>query len=163
MNRILLSVIAALLLIVGPLWWQVDRQAGMITKVSVQRDAATARADSLRTTLRLQRELNADLSELDRKHTEGLSHANAELEELRGRVGDGSERLLVKASCPAAGMSATTGASGVDDAGTAELHPAARQDYFALRGQLTRTEAALAGLQAYVSTVCRYESRTEYQ
>lgn len=155
MIRILLSVIAALLLIVGLLWWQVDRQAATITKVSSQRDVAAAQAHSLRTTLRLQRELNADLSELDRKHTEDLSHANAELEKLRGSVGDGSQRLLVKARCPAAGVPATAGTTGVADAGTAELDPIARQDYFALRGQLIRTEAALAGLQSYVSTVCR--------
>lgn len=161
MIRILLSVIAVLLLIVGLLWWQVDRQAATITKVSGQLDSATAQASSLRNTLRLQRELNADLSVLDRKRTEELTNANAELEEFRGRVGDGSQRLFVKASCPTAGVPATASTTGVDDAAPAELHPVARQDYFALRGQLIRTEAALAGLQEYVSTVCRYESRTE--
>lgn len=156
MNRILLGLVAGLSLCVALLWWQLDRKAEALGRVSTELNTATARADSLRNTLRLQRELSADAAELDRKHTEGLTHANTELEELRGSVGDGSKRLLVNASCPAPGVSDTASAARVDDAATAELDPAARQDYFALRGQLIRTEAALAGLQEYVSEVCRY-------
>lgn len=113
-----------------------------------------AKADSLRNTLRLQRELTSTAEALDQKHTQELTDANAELERMRGRVGGGSVRLRVAASCPATRVPDTAGTASLDDAEAAELSPAARQDYFSLRGQLIRTEAALAGLQDYVSEVC---------
>ena len=154
MTRILSSVIAALLLVAGLLWWQVDRQAGVIAEVTDQRDTAVAQAGSLRNTLRLQRELAADAAEIDRRHTEGLSHARAEDDHLAADVAAGKRRLHVAVDCPAAGVSDATSPAGMDDGAAAELTPIARQDYFALRGQLIRTEAALAGLQEYVSRIC---------
>src|SRR5690606_32714249 len=70
MTRFLLSVIAVLMLVVGLLWWQVDRQAATIATVSSQLNMATARAGSLRNTLRVQRELAADAADLDQRHTQ---------------------------------------------------------------------------------------------
>lgn len=154
MTRLLLSVIAILTLTAGLLWWQVDRQAVTISTVSSQLDMATARADGLRNTLRLQRELTATAEALDRKHSEELTDANTENARLAAAVAAGEYRLRVAASCPAAGVPGTASTTGMDDGAAAELTPAARQDYFALRGQLTQTEAALAGLQEYVSRVC---------
>lgn len=115
---------------------------------------AAARADSLRNTLRLQRELAADAADLDQRHTQALSDARAETARLAAAVAAGERRLRVAARCPSAGVSRPASAAGMDDGEAAELTPAARQDYFALRGQLIRTEAALAGLQEYVSRVC---------
>lgn len=155
MIRILSIAVAALLLFAGLLWWQVDRQAETITKVSSQRDTATAQASSLRNTLRLQRELAADAAGIDRRHTEGLSVARAEDDRLAADVAAGKRRLRVAAQCPASGVPAAARTSSVDDGAPAELTPIARQDYFALRGQLTRTEAALAGLQEWVAEVCQ--------
>jgi len=152
-NRLL--VWAGVAIAVALLLWRIDHLSNDRETLEQERDRLSARAESLQNTLRLQRELNAELAELDRKHTEDLTHANAELEELRRRVGSGRQRLLVKASCPDSRVSATAGAAGLDDGATAELDPAARQDYFALRSQLIRTEAALAGLQEYVSEVCQ--------
>lgn len=153
MNRLLLwaGVAVAVLLLL----WRLDHVSADRDSVKLERDRFSAKAESLQNTLRLQRELTATVEANDRKRTEELTHANAELEELRRRVGSGSQRLLVKASCPDSRVPATAGTARVDDAGTAELDPAARQDYFALRGQLIRTEAALAGLQEYVSEVCQ--------
>lgn len=152
MNRLLVwaGVAVAVLLLL----WRIDHLANDRETLVRERDQLSARAASLQNTLRLQRELTSTAEALDRKHAEELTNANAELEELRRRVGTGSQRLLVKADCPDTRVSATAGAAGVDDGATAELTPAARQDYFALRGQLIRTEAALAGLQEYVSRVC---------
>lgn len=155
MTRVLSSVIAALLLVAGLLWWQVYRQAGLITEVTDQRDTAVAQAGSLRNTLRLQRELAADAAEIDRRHIEGLSHARAEDDHLAADVAAGKRRLHVAADCSTSGMPDSTSAAGMDDGAAAELTPVARQDYFALRGQLTRTEAALAGLQEWVAEVCQ--------
>ncbi|WP_285275248.1 lysis protein [Halopseudomonas bauzanensis] len=153
MNRLLIwaGVAVAILLLL----WRLDHISGDRDSVKLERDQLRARAESLQNTLRLQRELNADLEELDRKHTEDLTNAQAENAQLATDVAAGKRRLRLQASCPSAGVSDSTGTAGMDDGGTAELTPAARQYYFALRDQLTRTEAALAGLQSYVSTVCR--------
>lgn len=91
------------------------------------------------------------VADLDRQHAAALSVAQEENRRLAAAVADGTQRLRVQASC----VPATTSATGLDDAGTAELDADARQHYFTLRHQITQTEAALAGLQAYVSEVCR--------
>ena len=153
MNKLLVWAAAAIAIVL--LLWRIDHLNNDRETLEQERDRLSARAKSLQNTLRLQRELNAELTELDRKHTEELTNANAELEELRRRVGSGSQRLLVKASCPDPRVPGTASTAGMDDGEAAELAASARQDYFALRGQLIRTEAALAGLQEYVSTMCR--------
>src|SRR5690606_32653900 len=136
MTRFLLSLIAILTLIAALLWWQVDRQAATITTVSSQLNMATARVDSLRNTLRLQRELAADAADLDQRHTQALSDARAETARLAAAVAAGERRLRLAATCPRVpGTTDTTGSAGMDDGEAAELTPAARQDYFALRGQ----------------------------
>ncbi len=154
MNRILISAIVALLLGVAALWWQLDSKTERLGKVSEQLETSQARADSLTTTLRIQRELITDAEELDRKHTQDLTDAQAENERLAGAVDAGTKRLRVNASCPAVRVPEAASATGMDDAATAELSASARQDYYALRRQITLTEAALAGLQAYVRSVC---------
>lgn len=153
MNRLLVwaGVAVAILLLL----WRLDHISGDRDSVKLERDQFSARAESLQNTLRLQRELNAELNELDRKHTEDLTNAQAENAQLAADVAAGKRRLRLQASCPGTGVSDSTGTAGVDDGASAELTPAARQYYFALRGQLIRTEAALAGLQEYVSEVCQ--------
>lgn len=152
MNRLLVWVAVAIAIVL--LLWRIDHIANDRETLVRERDQLSARAASLQNTLRLQRELASAAEALDRKHAEELTNANAELEELRRRVGTGSQRLLVKADCPDTRVPDPASTTGVDDGAAAELTPAARQDYFALRGQLIRAEAALAGLQEYVSRVC---------
>lgn len=60
---------------------------------------------------------------------------------LERAVADGTKRLRVKASCPAVRADGTISGGAVS--GTAELDPAARQDYFALRRGLDRQFAEL--------------------
>lgn len=158
MNKLLVwaGVAVAVLLLL----WRLDHLGNARDNLEQERDRLSARAESLQNTLRLQRELNAELTELDRKHTEDLSNAQAENAQLAADVAAGKRRLQLAATCPRVPSTTdTTGTAGVDDGATAELAASARQDYFALRGQLIRTEAALAGLQEYVSEVCLSEQR----
>lgn len=155
MNRILISLLACLLLCVALLWWQLDRRTEALGSIRSDLFQATARAESLSNTLRIQRELTTDAEHLDRQHTLELSDAQAENERLRDDIGAGNKRLRVNASCPAVRVPETASATGVDDARTAELAASARQDYFTLRRQLTTTEHALTGLQEWVSAFCR--------
>jgi prophage endopeptidase len=60
---------------------------------------------------------------------------------LERAVADGSKRLRIKASCPAVRADGTVSGGAVS--GTAELEPAARQDYWDLRRGLDRQYAEL--------------------
>lgn len=64
-----------------------------------------------------------------------------EISALDRAVADGTKRLRVKASCPAVRADGTI--PGGAGNGTAELDPAVRQDYFALRRGLDRQFAEL--------------------
>lgn len=60
---------------------------------------------------------------------------------LERAIADGTKRLRIKASCPAVPADGTVPGGAVS--GTAELDPAVRQDYFALRRGLDRQYAEL--------------------
>lgn len=91
---------------------------------------------------------------VDAKYTKELTNALAENDNLRTAVSDGRKRLLVKATCPSVRAGADAGPAVVVDGATAELSADARQDYHRLRDDLITSEKKLAGLQAYVATVC---------
>lgn len=80
----------------------------------------------------------------------GLRNAQIQDEGLRADVDAGRQRLHVRAACPAAGggVSEAGAAAGVDHGARAELDPAARSDYFALRAGLQRLTAQLEACQA---------------
>lgn len=60
---------------------------------------------------------------------------------LERAVADGTKRLRIKASCPAVRADGTL--PGGVGSGTAELEPAARQDYFLLKREIDRQYAEL--------------------
>lgn len=151
MKYFILSVVAVIALLV----WRIDNVTSSRDTLQASLDESTAKVAGLALTLRVEREKVAELAELDRLHTEKLTNAQSENDQLAADVAAGERRLRVKAVCSrATRTSDTTAATSLDDAGTAELDPIARQDYFALRRQVTLTESALAGLQEYVSEVC---------
>ncbi len=80
----------------------------------------------------------------------GLRSAQIEDDGLRADVDAGRQRLHVRAACPTAsgGLPETGAAAGVDHGARAELDPAARSDYFALRAGIQRLTAQLQACQA---------------
>lgn len=80
----------------------------------------------------------------------GMRNAQLQDDALRADVDAGRQRLHVAASCPAAGggMSQGRAAARVGDGARAELDPAARPDYFALRAGIQRVTAQLEACQA---------------
>lgn len=152
MKSLLLAVVVVLILLL----WQIDR-------VTASRDALRAsllesqdKAAGLQATLQAQREKLQILTALDTKYSQELTYAQSENERLAADIATGKRRLLIKTSCPSnSGLPTTATTASVDDGSTAELSASARQDYYTLRRQLTKTDKALAGLQAYVSEVCR--------
>ena len=143
-------LVFAMIALVGLLLWRIDSVTNSRDTLQVALEKSTANASRLALTLQAQRDKAAELAELDRIHTEKLTDALSENNRLAADVAVG-RRLLIKASCPSTARTDTAATTAsMDDAGTAELDPIARQDYYALRRQVTLTESALAGLQGYV-------------
>ena len=89
---------------------------------------------------------------IDLKRTEELNRAQEKNDALQRAVDAGHQRLSVRAICKPV-LSAASSASGVADAGTAELAADARQDYFTLRSQLALSKQMVLGLQDYIRQV----------
>ena len=151
--RVLIGVIAALLLALAGAWYLLDRTGQRLATAQRELQHVTAQADSLRKTLRLQRELAAEAEDLDRMHSASLAAARADADRLAADLADSRKRLRVTATCTAR-VPETASTTRVDDGAEAELTQAARQDYLSLRRRLTENEAALAGLQDYVRRIC---------
>ena len=152
MNRALIIALSAIVALAAVLYWRLDVKTEQVAAISQQLDEQHRINNGLRESIRKQKELTKQVQELDRIATQELTNAQAENARLAAAVAAGTQRLRVQADCPR--VPNTTGTTSMDDAGTAELPASARQDYHALRQQLTTTEAALAGLQEYVSGVC---------
>lgn len=152
MKSLLLSVVIVLLLLL----WQVDRVTASRDALSASLLESQGKVADLEATLKAQREKIQVLAALDTKYSQELTYAQSENERLAADIASGKRRLLIKTSCPGSPrLPETTGTASVDDGSTAELNHVARQDYYTLRRQLTKTDKALAGLQAYVSEVCQ--------
>ena len=59
MNRIAISALAALVALVAVLWWQLDSKTESLGRVGEELQSALAATESVRATLKLQRELTA--------------------------------------------------------------------------------------------------------
>lgn len=150
-NKIVAGVILALALATGVLFKmyksQVERAAHISSRLDIEQQK-TAELTEYVQTITQQAKRSA---ELDRAYLQKLADLEADNQRLADAVSSGNQRLRVKAECVPA---ATTTTATMDDAGTAELAAAARQDYFALRNQIAKTEAALAGLQEWAGEFC---------
>lgn len=92
------------------------------------------------------------LHELDTRHTQELTNAKTEIDNLRDAVKSGNKREYVRAECPKSGTDTT---SGMDDSRPATLARDAEPDYFDLLGQLETLEKQYLGLREYYFTECK--------
>ncbi|MEX5493179.1 lysis system i-spanin subunit Rz [Pseudomonas asgharzadehiana] len=130
-----------------------DILEGQRDTARLERDNALFEVAGLREAARISGEMLADRDAIDLKRTLELDHERASNLELRRTVDDGGQRLLVNATCSAAGTEKAS-AGGVADAKPAELAADARSDYFTLRDQLALSKQMILGLQDYVHQVC---------
>ena len=93
-----------------------------------------------------------DVAALDAKYTKELSDAKKTINDLRRDVDSGAKRLRIAATCP--GVSKASSATGVDDAGTPELTPDARRNYFDHRDGIATADKMIRGMQEYIDTQC---------
>nr|WP_277399037.1 lysis system i-spanin subunit Rz [Achromobacter xylosoxidans] len=120
-----------------------------------------ARADEVAEGQRQAREIlarrHADVAEINERNGRaewaaygGMRNAQIQDDGLRADVDAGRQRLHVRAACTAGGRGVpeASAAAGVDHGARAELDPAARSDYFALRAGIRRLTAQLEACQA---------------
>ncbi|MNJ22026.1 Bacteriophage lysis protein [compost metagenome] len=147
-RRVLFVLLAALLT-----WGTIDRLVIQRDSARAERDSAQFERDGLRQAARITGERLAIAAENDRKHTQELTDALKNNQELRRAVDAGHQRLFVNATCTAAKPS-DSGTGSLVNAGTAELAADARSDYFTLRDQLALSRQMILGLQDHVRTFC---------
>ena len=117
-----------------------------------QRDKATEKLSMASATIKDMQVRQRNVAALDAKYTKELSDAKNTINDLRRDVDSGAKRLRIAATCP--GVSKSTSATGVDDAGTPELTPDARRNYFDHRDGIATADKMIRGMQLYISTQC---------
>lgn len=152
--RLLIVRVLAALLFAGSTWFLFDRVLEQRDSARSERDSAQKEASGLREAARITGERLAIAAANDAKHTKELSNDLKANQDLRASVGTGDQRLFIQASCPAANVRADSTGAGVADAGTAELSPNARPDYFTLLDQLALSERMILGLQDHIHSFC---------
>ncbi|CAM4032581.1 lysis system i-spanin subunit Rz [Ectopseudomonas alcaliphila] len=145
MNRLLLAVVVVLGVGLLLALWRIDH-------VTTDRDLARAtanqqqaRADSLRNTLNLTRELADEQSAIAGNYQKELNNAKTERDGLLDCLARGTCGLRVNATCVRDGAAPAAG-SGID-AGTPRLTAPAERDYSALQEGIAQQRAQIIGLQ----------------
>lgn len=115
---------------------------GQYKQASADLKLATATITDMQTRQR-------DVAALDAKYTKELADAKSSNDSLRNAVDDGRKRLRI-----AIAKSNSASASGVGDAGTAELAGSVRQDYYDFRSMIALQDKQLRAAQEYIKTQC---------
>lgn len=147
-RQVLVVLLACLLA-----WLTFDRLVTQRDSARAERDSAQFERDGLRQAARITGERLAIAAENDRKHTQELTDALKNNQELRRAVDAGHQRLFVNATCTAA-KPANSGTGSLVNAGTAELAADARSDYFTLLDQIALSRQMILGLQDHNRTFC---------
>ncbi|MCM7600824.1 lysis protein [Enterobacter hormaechei] len=117
-----------------------------------QRDKATKNLRLANATIKDMQVRQRDVAVLDAKYTKELSDAKKTINDLRRDVDSGAKRLRIAATCHR--VSKASSATGVDDAGTPELTPDARRNYFDHRDGIATADKMIRGMQEYIKTQC---------
>ncbi|MEB4676082.1 lysis protein [Enterobacteriaceae bacterium G50] len=147
-------VTAGLVLAVVALGWAADHYHGKAvdwrdTAHRYQRLAGT-QADAIAD----MNERQQSLAELDKKHTEALSAAKTENNNLRRQLADGSRRMYVRAKCPVSGTAKAAGADSMGHAAPVELAAGAGQNILNIRAGIISDQEKLSYLQDYIRQQC---------
>ncbi|MBJ6448465.1 lysis protein [Enterobacter hormaechei] len=148
MNRV--AIIVALL--TGALAWGVIHYRDNAIEYKKQRDKVTEQLSLANATITDMTTRQRDVAALDAKYTKELADAKKTINDLRRDVDSGAKRLRIAATCP--GVSKATSATGVDDAGTPELTPDARRNYFDHRDGIATADKMIRGMQDYIKEQC---------
>lgn len=148
MNRV--AIIVALL--IGALAWGVIHYRDNAIEYKKQRDKVTEQLSLANATITDMTTRQRDVAALDAKYTKELADAKKTISDLRRDVDSGAKRLRIAATCH--GAPKATSATGVDDAGTPELTPDARRNYFDHRDGIATADKMIRGMQDYIKEQC---------
>ena len=117
-----------------------------------QRDKATENLNLANATIKDMQIRQRDVAALDAKYTKELSDAKKTINDLRRDVDSGAKRLRIAATCHR--VSKASSATGMDDAGSPELTPDARRNYFDHRDGIATADKMIRGMQDYIKEQC---------
>lgn len=140
------------LALIGALAFFVNHYRDNAINYKDQRDKAAEQLILANATITDMQTRQRDVAALDAKYTKELADAQNTISDLRRDVDSGAKRLRVAATCPR--VSKATSATGVDDAGSPELTPDARRNYFDHRGGIETVNKMIYGMQEYITTQC---------
>lgn len=151
MTRVLLAAIAALGVLLILALWRVDHLGADLQQADRAIAQSERRVDSLRTTLRLQRELASGMTKTDTEYQAEVKDAQDEADRLHRCIADGTCGLRVNATCVRVDRPAAT--ANRPDAAAPRLTAAAERAYPALVAGLKEQRAQITGLQQQLITL----------
>ncbi|MBI0676973.1 lysis protein [Citrobacter koseri] len=152
MSKVTAIIIAFVVCVIVSLGWAVNHYRDNANEFKKQRDEKTQALNLANATIDDMQVRQRDVAALDAKYTKELSDAKKTINDLRRDVDSGAKRLRIAATCP--GVSKATSATGMDDAGTPELTPDARRNYFDHRDGIATADKMIRGMQEYINTQC---------
>lgn len=152
MSRLTAIICAVVICLLVSMAWAINHYRGNAITYKDQRDKATEKLRLANDTIKDMQTRQRDVAALDAKYTKELSDAKKTINDLRRDVDSGAKRLRIAATCP--GVSKSTSAPGVDDAGAPELTPDARRNYFDHRDGIATADKMIRGMQEYIKTQC---------
>lgn len=152
MSRLAAIISAIVICLVVCLGWLASHYHDNATEFKRQRDKATEQLSLAKDTIADMQVRQRDVAALDAKYTKELSDAKKTINDLRRDVDSGAKRLRIAATCP--GVPKATSSTGVDDAGTPELTPDARRNYFDHRDGIATADKMILGMQDYIKEQC---------
>lgn len=152
MSRLTAIISAITICLVVCLGWLASHYHNNATEFKRQRDKATEQLSLANATIKDMQVRQRDVAALDAKYTKELSDAKKTINDLRRDVSSGAKRLRIAATCP--GVPKATSSTGVDDAGTPELTPDARRNYFDHRDGIATADKMIRGMQDYIKEQC---------
>lgn len=153
MSRLTAIIIAVVVCIIVSLGWAVNHYRDNAITYKDQRDKAKEQLILANATIKDMQVRQRDVAALDAKYTKDLADAKKTISDLRRDVDSGAKRLRIAATCP--GVPKATSATGVDDAGSPELTPDARRNYFDHRDGIATADKMIRGMQDYIREQCQ--------
>lgn len=152
MSRLTAILCAVVICLLVSMAWAINHYRDNAITYKDQRDKATKNLRMANDTIKDMQARQRDVAALDAKYTKELSDAKKTINDLRRDVDSGAKRLRIAATCHR--VSKASSATGMDDAGSPELTPDARRNYFYHRDGIATADKMIRGMQEYIDTQC---------
>ncbi|ENV9112149.1 lysis protein [Enterobacter hormaechei subsp. xiangfangensis] len=152
MSRLTAIICAFVICLLVSMAWMINHYRDNAVTYKDQRDKATKNLRLANATIKDMQVRQRDVAVLDAKYTKELSDAKKTINDLRRDVDSGAKRLRIAATCHR--VSKASSATGMDDAGSPELTPDARRNYFDHRDGIATVNKMIYGMQEYIDTQC---------